>query len=344
MVRDNITASLYGAAFIGNNVLRVMLDAMAGLAHHVLRYIDWLSKQLLPDTAEHEWLDRHGDIWLVNADGTTGRKQATFAQGTIMVTGVAGTLVPNGSQLTGNNIGYETTADIVIGEGATNAPVRALDAGVAGNEATALNFTVVLPGVDSIAEVAGELTGGTDVETDSELRARVLKRIRQPPQGGAAYDYEHWALAVPGVTRAWCAPLEMGVGTVTVRVMMDDLRADNDGFPYEADLVPVKQYIDTMRPVAVEDFWVLAPLKQFIDVRIAKLDPDTPEVRASIEASLKAMLWEKAKPGQTIFASWKSYAVMNALQVVSFDLVNNDDDVMQGPGHMAVLGDVYYYD
>ena len=43
MVRDDITASLYGAAFFGNNVLRVMADAMAGLAHHVLRYIDWLA-------------------------------------------------------------------------------------------------------------------------------------------------------------------------------------------------------------------------------------------------------------------------------------------------------------
>ena len=80
------------------------------------------------------------------------------------------------------------------------------------------------------------LDGGTDEETDEELRARVLRRIRQPPMGGDAYDYVAWALAVPGVTRAWCSPLEMGIGTVTVRFMMDDLRADNDGFPIADDI------------------------------------------------------------------------------------------------------------
>ena len=49
------------------------------LCHLTLQYIDWLSLQLLPDTAETEWLDRHGQIWLVNADGTTGRKMASAA-------------------------------------------------------------------------------------------------------------------------------------------------------------------------------------------------------------------------------------------------------------------------
>jgi uncharacterized phage protein gp47/JayE len=73
-----------------------------------------------------------------------------------------------------------------------------------------------------------QLTGGTDQETDDELRLRVLTRIRQPPMGGDADDYVAWALAVPGVTRAWCSPLEMGIGTVTVRVMCDDLRATGD--------------------------------------------------------------------------------------------------------------------
>ena len=47
-------------------------------------------------------------------------------------------------------------------------------------------------------------------------------------------------------------------------------------------------------------------------------------------------------PGQTIFAAWKSYAIMNAAGVVSFHLANNEDDLMDSPGHMAVLGSVVY--
>src|SRR5215471_3638482 len=93
LTRDAITAQLYGAVFIGNNVLRVMADVMAGLAHHVLRYIDWLALQLLPDTAETEWLDRHGEIWLVNADGSLGCKGATQASGTVGFIGTPGVII-----------------------------------------------------------------------------------------------------------------------------------------------------------------------------------------------------------------------------------------------------------
>ena len=56
--------SLQGAVMIGNSVLRVVSDAMVALAHLVMRYIDWVALQLRPDTAEKEWLDRHGDICL----------------------------------------------------------------------------------------------------------------------------------------------------------------------------------------------------------------------------------------------------------------------------------------
>jgi uncharacterized phage protein gp47/JayE len=346
MVRDDVTASLYGAAFIGNNVLRVVSDAMAGLAHHVLRYVDWLSLQLIPDTAEHEWLDRHGDIWLVNADGTTGRKTATYAHGEVTFTGDDSVPVPSGTRISGADlIQYQTTEAIVLEAGnvPTPAPVRAIDPGADGNRAEGDSLSVVssVPGVDDSVTVVS-LTGGTDEETDQDLRLRVLLRIREPPMGGSATDYERWALAVPGVTRAWCAPLEMGIGTVTVRFLMDVLRADDDGWPTAADCEMVAAYIDTVRPVAVKDIFVLAPLKQTIDVHIAHLVPDTTDVRAGIEASLDDMLFNLAKPGQTIFAAWKSYAIMSTPGVVSFDLTDNADDVMQSAGHMAVLGDIVY--
>lgn len=342
MVRDDVTASLYGASFIGNNVLRVMADTMAGLAHHVLRFIDWLALQLLPDTAETEWLDRHGQIWLVNADGSVGRKQATYAIGLITMTGVAGVVVPNGTPLEGNNVGYETTQEIVIGaDAATDVRVRALDPGAAGNEPLTLSLRTTIPNIDSEASVV-EMGGGNDVENDDDLRMRVLLRIRQPPMGGDATDYVLWALAVPGVTRAWCAPLEQGIGTVTVRFMMDDLRADLDGFPAGSDVHAVQAYLNTVRPVAVKEVYVVAPLPQRIDVYIEDLKPDSPAIRAGLEANLEAMLMSKAAPGATIFAAWKYAAIMDTAGVESFDLLFTQDDVMPSAGHLAVLGDVVY--
>jgi uncharacterized phage protein gp47/JayE len=346
LVRDSIHGSLPGSdATVPNSVLRVMGDTQGALCFLTLEYVDWLSLQLLPDTAETEWLDRHGNIWLVNADGTTGRKQATLATGVILVTGTNGTPLPAGSLLGQSNVNatYQTTSLVVIGAGPTEVPVTSLTAGTVGNmqPEDSLSFLAAPPGVDAAATVV-TMDGGTDTETDEELRSRILKRIQQPPMGGDQSDYEAWALAVPGVTRAWCSPNEMGIGTVTVRFLMDDLRASDDGWPTPSDIATVADYIDQKRPVSVKDCYVVAPVKEFIDITISELVPDTAEAQAEIEQSLDNMLFVRASPGQTIFASWVSYAIQNAPSVISFHLDTDTDYVMPSPGHMAVLGTIYY--
>jgi uncharacterized phage protein gp47/JayE len=345
LVRDSIHGSLPGSdATIPNSVLRVLSDSQGALCFLTLEYVDWLALQLLPDTAETEWLDRHGDIWLTNSDGTTGRKMATLAQGVANFTGTEGVVIPQSAQVfAAVGVTYETLELAIIGTGPTPIPVRALNPGIIGNvlPGTFLTFLAAPDGVDGSAIVA-EMSGGTDTETDDELRMRVLLRIRNPPMGGAQHDYVQWMLAVPGVTRAWCEPLGMGPGTVICRFLMDDLRADNDGWPTAADIQVVSDYLDTVRPVAVKDIFVVAPIKFPIEFHIAALTPDNAEIRAQVETSVRAMLYEQAAPGQTIYASWKSYAVMNAPGVESFRLINTEDDVMPGSGYMALLGDIYY--
>jgi uncharacterized phage protein gp47/JayE len=337
--RDYITARLHSSAMIPNSVLRVLADGNAGLAFLVLLYIDWLALQLLPDTAETEWLDRHAAIWLP----ANGRKPATFASGSGTVTGINGSVLPESTQLvTGGGVLYETTAQIIVGEAATPVNIRAIDAGVAGNLDTqsSLSFVNAIAGIDG-AVVIITMDGGVDAESDDELRQRVLERIREPPMGGSASDYVQWALQVPGVTRAWCAPNEMGIGTVTVRVMMDDLRADNGGFPTEGDLGIVTAYMEEKRPVAVKDFWVLAPIPEPLDLYISNLVDDTEATRAAIEASVEKMLFAKASPGQTIYRSWVSEAVSQAIGEDHHDLTFSDH-VMPSLGHLAVLSSIIY--
>ncbi|KYK50047.1 hypothetical protein A1D31_22305 [Bradyrhizobium liaoningense] len=358
LVRDAVNASLPGAdANVPNSVLRVMSDNQGALCHLTLQYIDWLSLQLLPDTAETEWLDRHGDIWLTNADGTTGRKMATLATGTASFQGVIdGSIVPAGTQMQSGVsmpveadspnqvVSFELLEDIIT---SASTPVigniRALDPGSFGNLPDDSPLSMgqnPVPGVSTEVFVV-HLTGGTDNETDEQLRTRILLRIRNPPMGGSVADYVNWALAVPGVTRAWAAP-EQGVGTITVRFLMDDLRAADDGWPTPEDVQIVHDYINKMRPVTVKDCYVLAPIKQFIDIHIAHLVPNTAEVAAEIEKSIRDMLFQMAAPGQTIYAAWVSYAIMSAPHVQSFNLVSNDDYAMPSLGHMAVLQTIYY--
>lgn len=357
LVRDAVNASLPGAdANVPNSVLRVLSDNQGALCHLTLQYVDWLSLQLLPDTAETEWLDRHGQIWLVNADGSTGRKMATLATGQADFQGtVNGTVLPAGTQLqsgvalpvgfasTNTTVTFETLADITLSAtAAVTGNIRALDAGAFANlpDGTSAAVSPPVAGALGTALVHG-ISGGTDTETDDELRARILQRIQNPPMGGAQADYVTWALAVPGVTRAW-ANVEQGIGTMTVRFMMDDLRVANDGFPLPVDVSAVATYIDKMRPVTVKDTFVAAPIKFFLDLTIADLNPDTDECKAEIEVQLRDMLFKLAAPGQTIYAAWISAAIMQAPSVISFDLVTNTDFVMPNIGTMAVLGTILY--
>jgi uncharacterized phage protein gp47/JayE len=351
LVRDAIRGNLPGAdASIPNSVLRVLSDAMGALCHLTLQYIDWLSLQLLPDTAETEFLDRHADIWLVNADGTTGRKVPTLAQGTVTFTGIAGSIVPIGSQMsygaagtTSPGVTYETIgSDVTISSAPSEGAVRALDPGTVGNrlDGDAMALIDAPVGVDTAVTVI-RVDGGVDEETDPELRMRVLERIRQPPMGGDGEDYVNWALRVAGVTRAWSYPLEQGIGTVTVRFMMDDLRADNDGFPLPDDIQAVHDYLNTVRPVAVKDFFVEAPIPYPINVRITYLDIDSHATHGAIEQSLLAEFYIRQKPGQTWYRAWTDEGIINAVNVNAYDLTGSDV-AMPSVGYMATLGTISY--
>ena len=349
-MRDGVRGMLPGAdANVPNSVLRVICDAMGALAHLTLQYVDYLAKMLLPDTSTDIWLDRHGQIWLVNSDGSRGRKLATLATGTVNLTGDAGVVVPQNATLkteplSGAQITYETLEQVnLLPASPTPVLIRALDPGIVGNltNGQVVSFDPVLNGVDRDAIVLGEITGGTDDETDDELRARVLKRIREPPMGGDQTDYESWVLSVPGVTRAWTNALEQGIGTVVTRFMMDDLRADNNGFPLQEDVDTVAAYLDTVRPVAVKDIFVVAPIPFAINLTINQLVVDNAATREAIELSLTDMLFAKAVPGGTIYSSWVEAAISDSLGVDHFELVFTTTS-MPSPGHLAILGSIIY--
>ena len=331
--RDNLAAFLPGAdASVPNSALRVLSAQNAGGAYLTLKYLEWLAKNFLPDMAEKGWLDRWANILF------GGRKAATFASGTIAVTGTQGTLLPAGSILaTSDAVQYQTAADVYLSADATEVAVTCLTAGAIGNrdKGAVLSLSVAVSNVNAQASVV-LIDGGADTESDDDLRVRILLRIRNPPMGGCATDYEQWTLSLPGVTRVWVAPMEMGVGTVTVRFACDVLRASSDGLPNADDLALAKAYLDTVRPVTVADLFVLAAIPQGIVPRILNLSNDTPSTRLAIAAALQAMLLEKAAPGQTIYAAWISAAVSGAVGDATFDLATGDF-VMANAGSIASL-------
>lgn len=336
IVRDYIAAGLPGAdAAVPNSVLRVMADSNAALAHLTLLYLDWLSKQIMIDTAEAEWLDRFGNIWV------NGRKAATFATGTATFTGDIGTVIPDGTVLQSSaGVQYQTTEEITLGAGPTSVELVALDPGSSGNQVggASLSPQSAISGVESNAVVVS-ISGGLSIESDDSLRSRILDRIRQPPHGGSANDYVQWARDVPGVTRAW-AKMEAGLGTVTVRFMMDDDRAPY-GLPLEDDIEAVREYIDERRPVSVRDVYIISPTPRFITVAIGNLSRSDASVRAAIEVSLKKMFLRKASPGGTMYRSWIGDAVSSAAREDHHELVYQTTH-MRTPGELPILKSIIY--
>ncbi|MGU3668016.1 baseplate J/gp47 family protein [Methylobacterium sp. A49B] len=331
--RDNLAAFLEGAdASVPNSALRVLSDQNAGGAFLNLKYLAWLARNFLPDLAEKGWLDRWANILF------GGRKAATFASGTITVTGSPGTKLPAGSPLaTADGIQYQTAADVYLSATATPVAVTCLTAGAIGNRdpGALLSLSVAASNVNAQAVVV-LIDGGADTESDDDLRVRILLRIRNPPMGGCATDYEQWTLSLPGVSRVWVAPMEMGIGTVTVRFACDQLRASNDGLPTLDDCALARAYLDTVRPVTVADLFVVPSIPQGIVPRILNLTDTSSSTKLAIAASLQAMLLEKAAPGQTVFACWISDAVTEAVGDATFDLATGDF-AMANAGSIASL-------
>ena len=165
--RDNITAQLRSGPMIPNSVLRVMADGNAGLAYLVLLYVNWLSLQLMPDTSETAWLDRHANIWI------GGRKAATFALGVANVSGLEETVLPNGSQFSAQgssgSIPLQTIEAITVGAGVTPVNFVALVAGDTSiTIGDSLSLTAAVSGIDGIS--IASLTDGIAEEGDDDLR------------------------------------------------------------------------------------------------------------------------------------------------------------------------------
>lgn len=284
--------------------------AVEGLYQHQ----QWLFRQLFPDTADADQLDRFAALYL--APNT--RLPAVAATGTINFSGTPGAAIPAGTEaktLTG--IAFATTAAAILGAGGTAAvPAQASAAGSAGNQAaaTALTLTAAPAGVSTAATVAA-MTGGADIESDAALLARLLFRLRNPPHGGSSADYYLWAISVAGVAAAYVYSNRRGLGTTDVIIMAVG------GLPDAALIASVQAAIDSVRPVQA-DALVLAPTAVNVAVTAAlTLAAGTTLVTAAaaINAALAAY-FDTLKPGDTVIANRIRALIQDTTGVVDFTL------------------------
>ena len=316
--------------------LSVLARTLSGAAHGLYGYLDWLADQILPDTADTDHLDRWASIWGLS------RKAATAATGSASFTGTDGAVIPAGATLQRSDGGeFTLDADATVAAGTLTAAVTGSVAGTDGNTAAGSSLTLVNPiaGINSTGTVAaGGFTGGTDTETDDELRARLLARLQQPPHGGASFDYVAWALEVSQVTRAWVFPERLGAGTVGVSFVCDDL---DPIIPTAAVVAAVQDHLNLVRPVTAQ-VTAFAPTPVAVNFTLT-IEPNQAAVQAAVEAELRDLLIREAQPDDgagsgTILLSHIQEAISLAAGETDHTLVAPAANVTLNSGEMAVFG------
>lgn len=324
-------------------VVKVLNRVMAALSASEHIHLDWLAKQIIPTSADEDYLLEYC------AYKGISRKPATVATGVIRVEAVRGLELPTNTLFQHSSTGllFSTLNNEHLSEGEHQIAVQCTSEGAEGNLPVGdeLRLTSAVLGLKPKGTIVS-MSGGSDIEPLSQLLSRLIYRVQYPPAGGAAHDYVRWATEVTGITRAWCYPRWQGGGTVGVAVVCDE-RADI--LPTEEDLTRVKDYIRGHRnettglwegmPANVELF-VFAPEIQAIDFKI-RVYPDSTDLRLAVVQSLRSYLL-KTEIGSRLYLSQLRAAISNTVGEIDNSIIFPAEDVFLPSNCIPVLGEVQW--
>lgn len=289
--------------------LRITGTVQAGMSYQHYGYLDYIAKQAVPWTSTGEILVGWGGLKNVVP------KDATAASGSVTFSGVVDTPLDSGTALTrADGTTYTTTSSGIVGsDGTVTVAAAATTAAAAGNcdLGSKLTLSTAIDGVQSTGVAATAFIGGADTEDDDAYYARVMAAYQASPQGGSVDDYPGWMTDISGVTRAWCNPVGFGAGTVVCYFMMDDVEADDAGFPQGSDGVAtaekrsatkatgdqliVANAIYTLRP-ATALVYACAPLPHTINFTITGLTTASTATRTAIVAAFSDVFFRNGTP------------------------------------------------
>ena len=270
----------------GSSELAVRFYAVAAQIYSLYVQAEWTRRQCFPQTAQGDYLDKHAQL-----RGVT-RRQAAKAVGTVRFSvdqaqdSAVG--IPAGTVcMTAGGVRFVTTGDAVVEQGKLYAdvPVEAALGGAAGNVDVGTIVYMSVPPVRIAACINVEPTaGGTDEESDEELRVRVMETYRRLANGANNAFYEQAAMSFDEVAAVTVIPRSRGVGTVDV------IPASLAGMPSLELLDKLQEHFDRVREIAV-DVKVYAPTPRTVDLAL-ELWPregrDFDEVAQAVRETLMA--------------------------------------------------------
>ena len=267
------------------------------------------------------------------------RKIATYATGSVTVTGTTGTILPAGSKVAAGNVMFTINDTVTVGEdGTVSAPVICDTAGTQGNVLAGYinRFPVTINGLTKVTNTHAT-TGGSDEETDAELRERYKEYVSRPITSGNKYQYITWAKSVPGVGEAKCIPLWNGPGTVKV-VIVD---ADNQVAPIEL-IQKVQKFIDDVKPIGAT---LTVSTAEEITINISCKVDMSADVKNEIEKSIAEYLSDVSFTNGYVSYAKIGQAILDVNGVNDYaDLTVNggNKNIPIADMQLAVLGVVDY--
>lgn len=222
----------------------VRATGTAAVVEGVYAHQAWVYRQAFPDLADEDLMEKMANQRRIF------RKPAVGATGMVRFSGLPGSAVAIGQQVNNaQGIAFQVTAAGSVGAGGTvDLPAAAMVVGAAGNQSNNTNATVIgaPAGIGGTALILS-MTGGADVEDADSLLARLLLWLGEEAQGGNLDDYKRWALAIPGVSRAYVFDCRRGAGTVDV------VPLPVVGLPDAVLLAAVQADLNVKRPVGMRN-------------------------------------------------------------------------------------------
>lgn len=296
ILRD--TKSLDPTADISNDSDHfVHASRLASVAVGQYAHQAWIARQIFPDTADSEYLERHANLRGIRRRNPTAAAGYASGEGAL-----ADALIEAGIQIKQGERFFMTTEQAVVqADGRYRVAVKAVEEGLGGNVSGGpAQFMAAPAGVPSGCVINAE--GGTDAESDGSLLTRLLARIRRPAAGGNKYDFQDWALEVDGVTSAYVYPLRRGLGTVDVVI------TSGNKLPTPETIKACQDYIDSVRPVTAKNVLVMAPKAVEVDVVVDVLMPGIDDVQTPVERAISEY-FDMMLPGEDLVKSQIEAAV-----------------------------------
>lgn len=200
--------------------IMLRLKVLCGELYNSLEALEFVKRQMFVQSASGEYIDKHAlSRGIYRKEAKKAKGEVTFSldfesENDIVIE--KGTVVSTAGE---NAASYVTDTTVTLYAGSRNVtvPVTAVSGGADYNVVANTVVVMVTP-CGAVSKVTNQkaIKGGTDRESDDELRERVLYSYRDISNGTNAVYYKRLAQSVNGVYSASVVAGERGAGTLNV--------------------------------------------------------------------------------------------------------------------------------